>query len=82
MSSAARERGRLMSTYAVIRSKRERDYWLRLAEHQRVTRQLERGRELLGPRAHSAQLAEYACGHDAGDLAELLAWRMDGNVSA
>ena len=73
MSQAARERGRLM------RSKRERDYWHALAERQRITRQLERGRELLGERAHSAQLAEFACGSDAADLGELLALRLFDN---
>ena len=59
---------------------RRRD-WAWIAEHQRVTRQIERGREVLGQRAHSAQLAEFACGRDAGELAELFAGRLDGNVS-
>lgn len=56
---------------------RKRDLeWI--AEHQRITRQLEREREAIGSRALSAQLAEWACGHDAGDLAEVLAERMAG----
>jgi hypothetical protein len=55
-----------------------RDYWLRLGESQRITRQLEREREAIGARALSAQLSEFACGSDAGELAELFADRLDG----
>ena len=58
--------------------RRERDYWERLAERQRITRQLEREREAIGSRALSAQLAEFACGGDARDLAEVFAERMAG----
>jgi hypothetical protein len=63
-------------------SRRERDYWLALAESQRAKRQWERERETLGSRALSAQIAEFACGSDAGELAELFAWRLAGDVSA
>ena len=64
------------------RGRTERDYWARLAERQRVTRQLEREREALGPRALTAQLAEFACGGDAGDLAELFALRLVDHITA
>ena len=63
-------------------TRRERDYWLRLAEHQRITRQLEREREALGSRALSAQLAEYACGGNAGELAELYALRLVDHIGS
>ena len=58
--------------------RRERDYWLWLAESQRITRQLEREREAIGSRALSAQLAEFACGGDERELAELFALRLLG----
>ena len=48
------------------------------AEARRIGRILERDREVLGSRALSCQVAEYACGTDAGDLAELLEARMGG----
>jgi hypothetical protein len=48
------------------------------ADNQRITRQWERDREAIGPRALSCQLAEFACGSNPGDLAELLAFRMLG----
>ena len=66
----------------MARKRHRRDYWLWLAESQRVTRQLEREREAIGSRALSAQLAEFACGGDAGELAELFALRAAGAVSA
>lgn len=64
-------------------TERERNYWLQLAETQRRNRQHERDREVIGPRALSAQIAEFACGGDAGELAELYAGRLyDGWRSA
>ena len=49
------------------------------AEHARLGCELERARELLGDRALTAQLHEYACGGDAADLAEVLMARMAGH---
>jgi hypothetical protein len=60
---------------------RKRAIWRDLewiADHQRIARQHERDREAIGPRALSAQIQEWACGTDAGDLAELLTLRMLG----
>ena len=49
-----------------------------VAELDRIERILGYGREILGTRAHAAQVCEWACGTDPGELAELLADRMSG----
>ena len=49
-----------------------------VAELDRIERILGYGREILGTRAHAAQVCERACGTDAGELAELFAERMAG----
>ena len=48
------------------------------AELDRIERILGYGREILGARAHAAQVCEWACGTDAGELAELFAARVSG----
>ena len=48
------------------------------AELARIDKILGNGREILGARAHSAQVIEWACGTDAGELAEVLADRLAG----
>jgi hypothetical protein len=48
------------------------------AELDRIERILGYGREILGTRAHSAQVCEWACGTDPGELAELFADRIAG----
>ena len=48
------------------------------AELARIDKALGNGRETLGQRAHSAQVIEWACGPDAGELAELFAERLAG----
>jgi len=49
-----------------------------IAERDRITRQLGREREVLGSRALSAQLAEFACAADWRELGELFAARAAG----
>jgi hypothetical protein len=44
----------------------------------RIDKALGNGRETLGPRAHSAQVIEWACGPDEAELAELFTERLDG----
>ena len=70
-----------MRTYAVVRSTRDRDYWLWLAESQRVKTQIERERELLGSRALSAQKGEAARSGAADKLAELFALRLTKSIA-
>ena len=48
------------------------------AELERIDKILGSGREMLGPRAHTAQVIEWACGRDAAELAELLGERITG----
>lgn len=48
------------------------------AELARIDKILGNGRETLGPRAHSAQVIEWACGSDAAELAELFGERIAG----
>ena len=61
---------------------RKRAIWRDLewiADRQRIARQHERDREAIGPRALSAQIQEWACGTDPGELAALFALRLLDN---